>query len=603
MDFCVHCASPNDHGGRFCFSCGRQLVRNGDNRQARTNSSDVGVDLPAPRPTVGVKEQPEPKEMPSIPSGARIVLRQSKLPRVTKERIRHALAEGASNAIALPGHSTQGVKLCATIAAIVAILAIIGVFAYTQQYRWNVNERAATLIVLAVALVVVGICLPRLIRIGHSHFRDAIIINPFYVICLKFSELIAYPLSSLKSPDLNDEKSYLPSVTALTLTFEDGSVICTSNTPLERMQLMNALRGFKSFREELTVNDVESLQNLDLLFEARPATRQYGKAHPLRLFDRFGRVAVIVALLATAAAWKLADRMNDSSDDKLRWSSAIATNTAAAFRLYLASRPTGEHRTNAEDQIGQIYRQSGERYAEQAGRSSAAVESVLAVLEYARTSGHYKIAVTFAGANQIPDRIEEQLKSEYGIANIRAASWSFQDKFNKGRESMILQRIQTSFQKVIPGDVLEFEADTPEAGEAQFEVGYVVKPTGSLYYPDREKDLSDAKRNYYVGVGYDWRFCIRVPGRQPLYVFKFASSPASLFKVAYQRASKRGSFFNGDMTNSASDMANPAEVYDAMAESAFEDFSSKLLSEVALRREAEEMLSPKAPNPLSASVH
>jgi hypothetical protein len=28
---------------------------------------------------------------------------------------------------------------------------------------------------------------------------------------------------------------------------------------------------------------------------------------------------------------------------------------------------------------------------------------------------------------------------------------------------------------------------------------------------------------------------------------------------------------------------NPAEVYDAMAESAFEDFSSKLLSEVALK--------------------
>jgi hypothetical protein len=219
------------------------------------------------------------------------------------------------------------------------------------------------------------------------------------------------------------------------------------------------------------------------------------------------------------------------------------------------------------------------RYQTQAGESSPGVEAVIAVLEYARATGRYKVAVTFEGTNQIPEGLEGQLKREYGIADIAPSAWSFQDVFNKGRESKILQRIQTSFGKVIPGDVLAFDTGQPEAGDVQFAVNYLVKPTGSVYYPVSEERLPDAKRHFYVGIGYNWHFDIRIPDRDALYQLKFASTPASLFQVAYQRVSKNAL----DVGTQDPNPVNPAEVYDAMAESAFEDFSSKLLSEVALK--------------------
>jgi hypothetical protein len=113
----------------------------------------------------------------------------------------------------------------------------------------------------------------------------------------------------------------------------------------------------------------------------------------------------------------------------------------------------------------------------------------------------------------------------------------------------------------------------------QFAVNYLVNPTGSVYYPVSEEHLPDAKRHFYVGIGYNWYFDIRIPDRDALYQLKFASTPASLFQVAYQRVSKNAL----DVGTQDPNPVNPAEVYDAMAESAFEDFSSKLLSEVALK--------------------
>ena len=219
---------------------------------------------------------------------------------------------------------------------------------------------------------------------------------------------------------------------------------------------------------------------------------------------------------------------------------------------------------------------AGQRYEAQARESSPGVEAVIAVLDYSRTTGHYKIEVTFNGTNQIPDGVEDQLRRKYGISDITPVAWSFQDVFNKERESKILQRIQTSFGKVIPGDVLAFETGAPDPENVQFEVDYLVQPTGSLYYPESEEHLAEAKRHYYVGVGYEWHFSIRVPDRESLYELKFASTPASLFQVAYQRVSQSA-------LDAGIQHANPTEIYDAMAESAFEDFSSKLLSEVALK--------------------
>ncbi len=432
MVFCVHCATENDHEGKFCLSCGRALVRHVSKDRTQnattTSSSHIGADSrpeSSPQRVGENRKQSEPQEKPKIPSGERIVFPVSKLPKVTRQRISRALSENSPNSIVLrvdAGRSAM-VLVCAAAGA-----TIVGVMAYTQQYRWNAIQTKAVFVVLALAMVAGALGVLRLIRDNKTQFRNTILINPFYVICVNPRELTAYPLSSLKSPNLKDAKTYLPSSMALTLTFGDGTISYTPSTPLQRKQLINALNGFRCYREEMSSHDIGSIYQYDLLHEARAAARRDGRKGHLRGFSLNIEWAVMaMALLAAVSFGLLADHMNNNADDELRWASATTTNTASAFRVYVASRPQGTHRDEARTKIDRIYRDSGARYETQAGGSSPGVEAIIAVLEYARATGHYRVAVTFEGTNQIPEGLEGQLKREYGIADVVPAAWSFQD--------------------------------------------------------------------------------------------------------------------------------------------------------------------------------
>ena len=114
MVFCVHCATENDHEGKFCRSCGRTLVRHVSKDRAHnattTSSSPIGTDSASessPQPVAAKRKESEPEEKPTIPSGERIVFPISKLPTITKQRIAHALAEDSPNAIVLRVRSGQ----------------------------------------------------------------------------------------------------------------------------------------------------------------------------------------------------------------------------------------------------------------------------------------------------------------------------------------------------------------------------------------------------------------------------------------------------------------------------------------------------------------
>jgi hypothetical protein len=67
-------------------------------------------------------------------------------------------------------------------------------------------------------------------------------------------------------------------------------------------------------------------------------------------------------------------------------------------------------------------------------------------------------------------------------------------------------------------------------------------------------------------------FDIRVPGSNTsTFQFSLASKPADLFSVAYTSRV-------GDETD-----RSPLEIYSAMADSTFDDFGAKLLSELSVR--------------------
>ena len=142
---------------------------------------------------------------------------------------------------------------------------------------------------------------------------------------------------------------------------------------------------------------------------------------------------------------------------------------------------------------------------------------------------------------------------------------------NQAREARILERISASFGRVIPGDILRFAIGQATPADPVFNVDYVIKASGDLYYPEKQGHLPEANRDWYTGISFSWHFNIAVPDADAsTFQFSLDSKPAELFNVAYNRT-----------TSDAPEMT-PIEVYGAMADSAFVDFGSKLLSELSV---------------------
>ena len=248
--------------------------------------------------------------------------------------------------------------------------------------------------------------------------------------------------------------------------------------------------------------------------------------------------------------------------------------TASGYRLYVASRPDGRHLTDAHAAVAALYERAADKYRRSASdnMTSQGVEVVIKMLEYAKSTGQYKVFVSFAGDDQIPTDVEARLRKATGISKFIPILPSFTPAMNQARETRILQKISDSFGKVIPGDILQFSIGQGSSREIRFRVQYVIKATGELYYPVSQEKLSGASRDWYTGIGFDWGFLVAVPNDESSrFQFSLKSEPAQLFNVAYTKSAGQ------------SDELVPTEVYGAMADSAFDDFGSKLLTQLAVK--------------------
>jgi hypothetical protein len=71
------------------------------------------------------------------------------------------------------------------------------------------------------------------------------------------------------------------------------------------------------------------------------------------------------------------------------------------------------------DEIGKLYERAAATYrTASADSSSAGVEVVIRMLEYAKSTGNYKVFVTFQGDNKIPSDIEARLKRVAGVPKL-----------------------------------------------------------------------------------------------------------------------------------------------------------------------------------------
>lgn len=496
------------------------------------------------------------------------------LPDISKNRLLQAVAGQTRDTFVLQ-NSKRPWALAGTAAAMASLL--YAIYA-ANDYRWASDQKVAILVFLASTFVVGNFGLLYLLRWYRSVFKDCTLLNPLYLLRFRLSEIAVFPLLATKEFKLdhlyNQQGVYQGA--KFRFVFEGGSESFKIASAEQANELISALKRFRGIvAQAIEHQDAETIYSLDLLYEWRIREKQYPKAASRSRFGALAKRAVVplfVALGSALLCFIVVDASNDYHDDEKRWHEASTKNTATGYRMYLASRPTGRHIGEAQSSIDQLYERAAYDYQAAAGfRTSDGVEAVIAVLNYAKRTGRYKVYVEFEGDTQIPSDIESRLQRDWGVSNIVPIQPSFAPSANSTRQARIIQRISTTFGRVIPGDILEFSPGQGSSRDVNFRVLYTVEASGHLYYRESQKHLPMARRDLYTGISFDWFFEVYVPGLEgEPFQFSLTSEPADLFRVAYTRYSM------GDREPSA------GQVYDAMADSAFDNFSARLFSEVSL---------------------
>ncbi|MGH8674797.1 MAG: hypothetical protein ACREVG_10845, partial [Burkholderiales bacterium] len=131
----------------------------------------------------------------------------------------------------------------------------------------------------------------------------------------------------------------------------------------------------------------------------------------------------------------------------------------------------------------------------------------------------------------------------------------FEPKSSLPREGSIVARLNTAFASIFPTDVLKLERGeqaAQPAKEPSISIAYVVGPSGRAY-------SSDDNQRVFVGIDVAFGMRMRIPNDAAPFDFNLKVSPPERFGYRVERG------------------ANQAEAaYNAMAERAFDEFTSKL---------------------------
>lgn len=535
---CAHCGLDNSDASNFCTGCGRAL------KAAAPSSYTVLV---------------------------------SDLPDSCRVRLLAAIKSPPPETFVI-NESKRGWAIVVLVGSILGVLLVLS---DANGYKWQ-QEDALTYLALTVTCFVVGLLSLRyLSKCVRAEFKAHSLINPLYFLRIRFDRIDVVSLLAPDAWQVTHRKDSRGNYAGSVFSFRGagGALKLKVNFVSAANELISALNRFPSLIAGLFEGeDFDRLRAFDLLFEWRQREKSFPRGSPestsrRKLFKGCLGAAAVAAVVAVAVFYLAISPFNDHRDDELRWGTAKTTSTATAYRLYVASRPNGTHVSDAMEAISGLYDRAAESYREAGGQTtSPGIEAVISILEYAKHTGRYKVIVRFKGDNEIPDDIDRRIESHYGLSKIVPVLPSFSSSMNEARQERILERISSSFGKVIPGDILQFTSGEANPKDPLFNITYVITASGTVYYPEKQERLPEASRDWYTGISFLWNFDISVPdANASKFQFSLASHPAEEFNVSYEEAVGSDTGFS------------PIQAYGAMADSAFDDFSSKLLAELSVR--------------------
>jgi hypothetical protein len=284
---------------------------------------------------------------------------------------------------------------------------------------------------------------------------------------------------------------------------------------------------------------------------------------------------ILLALAFGAAGTFGAQILNEYFHDHLSWRKAAETNSAASYREYIRMNSNGRHRDDATSRLKAFYDNAEARYRAslKPGFDQAAVDSILALLRYARETHQYQIKVSFERSADIPPDLIERLKADFEVKTVLPLGDTFTQERMIERETQLFAILQSSFKQIFPDDVLELVLEC--ASEcAGVNILYKTSFQNSIYYDLKEKEIPEEDRNWSPGILIEWTTSIAVPGEAQLYSFDLESAPAD--RINYDTVEVAGRDPQETDQNS---------FYDAMVTSSFDDFRAHFLFNLGLGRE------------------
>ncbi len=462
----------------------------------------------------------------------------------------------------------------------IAWLLILAVLAY--DFRWSGLKLGILSFITLGCFLLLAHGLIEIIQHLRSNLDEGVIVSRHHVIDVGPSSIEINSLSDLNSIDYShryQDRNYKSST--ITFSFEGKA------------------KTIHFANREQAENDVDKIAHLKKLFIEATVRRDANYLKGGDAFDDFVasveksdssllRYVYIIAtsLLFTAGFVFAAFSLNEYFDDKLSWESATTENRASSFRKYIQTHSNGRRLPEASERLKFFYDAAESRYrsALQSDHNEPAVESVSALLRYARDTHNYRVQVNFRRKADIPVDLVERVKKDFEVEKVLSLGETFTDAKMIERESSLFGVLVEAFGQVFPDDVLELTTEC-SGNCASFSVNYETSFLESIYYDTKEKKLPEKERTWSPGILINWKFLLSIPNEDKRYDFELESAPADTINY--------DSFGESDSTSKTIQELDQSSFYDAMVKSAFDDFRKHLLFELGVGPEPDHKLEVK----------
>lgn len=279
-------------------------------------------------------------------------------------------------------------------------------------------------------------------------------------------------------------------------------------------------------------------------------------------FFLFSKINAWISLIASGLLiWGITE-LPDAKPVIEAYQTVKLKNTASAYRSFCQQYESSTRYYNdARRRMNVLMDDVIQKYKNLVAQlDTPIVQAALAMFEFIKRTDNFQVGVLYHAQNLIQD-FTDRAKSVLNL-NVLPANPAFSKEKNREREKKITGLIAYAFRQITPEDILSFSiVNEARPDQINFNINYIINVSGQLYCRTQENDLPDDKKTFYTGVEFKWLLEIRIPGQSDKYQLTLESKPAQQFSTEGTGTEK---------------------VYDAMADSAFQDFTHVFIEQSGL---------------------